>query len=158
MTGIMRSGDMETPPPTLIWTEWQTIETENITFPQFCWQPLKMRKKGIVLMNTWWAGHFPFRSEYFGTTSPKCPFYPLISWAIAILIINKQVCIPVGRVPPACWPYGGGVFPTLGRGQTPLPLWTEWHTGVKTLHWPKLRLRVVIKHNLVISLYALLYI
>ena len=35
----------------------------------------------------------------------------------------------------------------VGVGQTPLPLWTEWHTGVKTLPCPKLRLRTVIRIN-----------
>ena len=44
-----------------------------------------------------------------------------------------------------------GSLPNPGRsasrgvGQTPLPLWTEWHTGLKTLPCPKLRLRAVIR-------------
>ena len=46
-------------------------------------------------------------------------------------------------------PNPGGVCPTRGvciRGggwADPLPLWTEWHTGIKTLPCPKLRLRAV---------------
>ena len=61
---------------------------------------------------------------------------------------RKQECIPVGCVPPACWPYpsmhcsrgctcpGGctsqGVY--LPGGYLPgySPLWTEWQTRVKT--------------------------
>ena len=109
--------------------------------------------------------------------------------------------MPIGCVPPACWPYRGGsiqplgvciqgspaqpqgsaqpweglhprevcptwggvcptpggsasrgVCPTPGEsaqpwgdpGQIPFPLCTGWHTGVKTLPCPKLRLRAVI--------------
>ena len=68
--------------------------------------------------------------------------------------IFKQVCIPVGWVPPTCCPYlpactaqgvsipggclllGGGICmgggnPALHRGRIPPP-WTEWQTCVKT--------------------------
>ena len=68
---------------------------------------------------------------------------------------KKQECIPVGCVPPACWPYpsmhwagegvsqhalGGGCLlggvccgvSARGDWQTP-SLWTEWQTGVKIL-------------------------
>ena len=61
------------------------------------------------------------------------------------------VCPGVGSV-------SRGVCPTppsprsayRGVGQAPLPpppLWTEWHTGVKTLPCPKLRLRAVTKRT-----------
>ena len=42
------------------------------------------------------------------------------------------------NLPPGLHPGCGGV------GQTPFSLWTEWHTGVKTLPCPKLRLRAVV--------------
>ena len=64
----------------------------------------------------------------------------------------KQECIPVVCVPPARWLYpvvsnaGGGSLPT-SQMQTPwiqTPLWTGWQTLVKTLPFPRLRLRAVI--------------
>ena len=74
-------------------------------------------------------------------------------------ILQRQDCIPVGCVPPACWPHpnmhwagwvsaqegclprgclpGGvvcpGGLPAQEGWQTPPPLRTEWQTGVKTL-------------------------
>ena len=48
----------------------------------------------------------------------------------------KQESIPVGCIP-LTFPSSGACWEA-----TP-PLWTEWHTGVKTLSCPKLRLRAV---------------
>ena len=78
------------------------------------------------------------------------------------IILPKQVCIPVGYVPPACWPYlpactvrgvsapgggclllGGCLLPGSLLSQHALrqnPLWTGWQTGAKVLPCPKLRL------------------
>ena len=79
-----------------------------------------------------------------------------------------QECIPIGCVLPAHWPYpaviflwGGGLsnaamyayptgcrtplvmWPVMHAGRLTPHLWKEWHTGLKTLPCPKLRLRVV---------------
>ena len=62
--------------------------------------------------------------------------------------LQKQECIPVGCVPPACWPYSTVSYVSVlhpgegGRADTPPP-WTEWQTCVKTLPCPKLRLQTV---------------
>ena len=56
---------------------------------------------------------------------------------------QEQDCIPVGCIPPACWPYlpactaqgvslPEGVVSQHAMGQTP-PLWTEWQTHEKNL-------------------------
>ena len=78
------------------------------------------------------------------------------------LVDLKQECIPVGCVPPACWPYpivshggfasGGGGSASMGWADPPV-MWPVMHaerptpqcgqTPVKTLPCPKLRLRVV---------------
>ena len=79
----------------------------------------------------------------------------------------QQDCIPVGCIPPACWPYvppytaqeacllPGGEVPPWGGGllrglsqhalrQTPPPCGqNSWHTLLKILPCPKLRLRAV---------------
>ena len=79
----------------------------------------------------------------------------------------KQESIPVGCVPPVCWPYpivphvsqGASTQPrgcrspcrqtppqrhTLPWESDPSPLWTGWYMWVKTLPCPKLHLWVVI--------------
>ena len=82
--------------------------------------------------------------------------------AISHQTVCKQDCIPVGCVPPACWPYlpacpvqgvsapergvstlgrylllGGcllpGGYPSMHWGRPPYTLWTEWQTGAKIL-------------------------
>ena len=76
-------------------------------------------------------------------------------------VSNLQVCIPVGCVPSACWPYPvvsrgvsaqggegvgglpGGMYPSMQWVRHPPPR-TESQTVLKTLPCPKLRLRVVI--------------
>ena len=60
-----------------------------------------------------------------------------------------QGCVPIAR-----YRTGGGGSPCQRPpGQRP-PLWTEWHTGVKTLPCPKLRLRAVTKVGTVSGLDA----
>ena len=77
--------------------------------------------------------------------------------------INKQDCIPVGCIPPACWPYllarggawsrgvpgwgmsargGGGGIPACTEAD-PLCEQNSWHTLLKILPCSKLRLRAV---------------
>ena len=89
-----------------------------------------------------------------------------------ILNTEKQECIPIGCVQPACWPYLIVSYLLWREGALPNPLdahpleadshsqvtsdawweanpppsWTEWNTGVKTLPCPKLRLQAVKMH------------
>ena len=73
--------------------------------------------------------------------------------------VSAHECLSRGCLPGGTLPSGGvcqgvcacpwGCTPPVPRGRHPpdpeadAPLWTKWHTGVKTLPCPELRLRVV---------------
>ena len=91
-----------------------------------------------------------------GRTLPNSQFNFLHFHALFGKNLSKQDCIPVGCILPTCWPYlpaytvqgglpcqGEGVVFQHAMGRPPREQ-NSWHTLVKILSCPKLRLRAVI--------------
>ena len=101
-----------------------------------------VRKRRLENVTIFWL---KVRQWIFKTTSmysstmhvpPACWPYPVVSEGVSALGVSAQRGV---------WPWvsAKGCVSQHAMGQTPPPLWTKSHTGVKTLPCPKLRLRAV---------------
>ena len=131
-------------PPTLVQIRWPKIR-----LPTAWWSTHRKRLPGWCLANLSTSQTFPSavvnKSKIFSCICNfgNCPF---IFVSLFVKLSLKQDCIPVGCVPPACWPYlpacsalGGvcsGGVPALGDvpglGGVPAPGGCTWSGGVSS--------------------------